>query len=472
MAYMDVIKMRTDRSALTLLFLMICVAVPGVSWGAAITITAGTEPRQTFKAFGYSIPVPDNSWIAGKVTAANREAFATQAFDDLHTKTIRWWFGPSPNVSQPGYDGVDDFKRSFVDTGITADARRHGVTYFQLAPWENSLVTNPQRYAEVLSDNILHLKNNFGVTIDATGIMNEPGAGGRQQIPKSDYLPLVKNIRAELNRRGLHSVALIGPEFASANSQAIEFANIIDADREAAAALQALASHSYNMAVTPELANLALKNGWDYWQTEAGGDAIGADASARLLNDINHAVTHWTFFIGPGAGCGEHTLLAPGCKSFTYYYLQQISNRIVPGTKIRYTKSSIDGTMTFTYGQKPHLNAAIGVRSDGKWVAAAVNMSRGGGWEHGWYYPSESHTVTIRISELSSHASVAFETCRTLHPTINQQCGETVQFQNGQATVTLRPKELITLVAQVATEPSTASGGASGSTGSSTGSPI
>jgi hypothetical protein len=109
------------------------------------------------------------------------------------------------------------------------------------------------------------------------------------------------------------------------------------------------ATHSYNMAATPDLAAYVRKNGRDYWQTEAGGDAEGNTAAARFLNDLNNRVTHWSFFIGPASGVDEQQLLSPSARSFTYYYLRHLASSFVPGTIIRHTTSSIEGEeMTYT----------------------------------------------------------------------------------------------------------------------------
>src|SRR6185437_10789806 len=84
----------------------------------------------------------------------------------------------------------------------------------------------------------------------------------------------------------------------------------IQADPDAWRALSAIASHSYNMAATPEAASRIAaadgRNTKDYWMTEASangpeapGDALqAASLASRFLNDMNHRVTHWIHFIG------------------------------------------------------------------------------------------------------------------------------------------------------------------------------
>jgi hypothetical protein len=437
---------------LLLAFLAATAAAQSAQSGSA-TLTVGSTPQQTFKGFGFSITLDDNPWVKGMVNSGNRERFDRETFNDLHVEFVRFWFSPG------GRDGLAEFKKAFVTSGAMADARRHGVRWFLLAPGrfpanteKGKTLSSVDLYAKILAEDIQDMKVHFGVTMDATGLMNEPGAAGEKVVPQALRAALVKAVRRELDRHGLKNVKLIAPETPNCGEDAVEWAKAIEADPAASAALGGFATHSYNMAATPEVAACVRKNGWDYWQTEAGGDREGNTAAARFLNDLNQRVTHWAFFIGPATSPSEQELLSPSAKSFTYYYLQQLTNAFLPGTLMRHTTSSIDGgEMVYTFGQKPHLNAAGGVRPDGKWVIGVVNDASGAkASKISSYYPAEDFDVTVKVPELAGKGAVKCDSCSSHYDNIREKCGKTAVMQSGSLKLHLRPKELITLVSQTA----------------------
>ena len=104
--------------------------------------------------------------------------------------------------------------------------------------------------------------------------------------------------------------------------------------------------------------------------------------------------------------------------------------------------------MVYTYGPKPPLQAAAGVRPDGRWVLAVVNDTPGGSdpprttWD-----PPTKYTVTFDVPELAKVPSVIFDLCRT-NPDVAMQCTETLELEYGKATFDVQSLELITLVAR------------------------
>lgn len=432
---------------------------PSLPQARPVTLTVGPEPQQTFEAFGFSITIDENPWLRGQVPAELRDEFARQTYRELNAKVVRFWFGPHEDVDAPGASGLNSFYDGFVRTGVTEEARRHGVETLLLAPWgfspsvrSDGALSDISGYAEILAGNIEHMREHWGVVIDATGVMNEPGAGDRDTIRPSDYALLMREVRGALDRRGLSNVALLGPEFASADGQAEEFARIIENEPDASGAMSAMATHSYNMAANREIAEIVARNGWQYWQTEAGSAHLSADIAARFLNDLNNGVTHWIYFIGPHSHISEHSLIAIEGgeirRAPQYDALKQITARFLPGTVMRHVRSDLDGSMVYTYGQKPHLNAAAGVRPDGRWAIGIANISIGGGWEHGYFHPPEDHDLTIEIPELRARGVAHFELCRTRDRDIAILCDETVTVENGVGTVRVHSSELVTLVAR------------------------
>ena len=144
----------------------------------------------------------------------------------------------------------------------------------------------------------------------------------------------------------------------------------LKADPAAWNALAGIASHSYNMAATPEAAKRVLGTGKQYWMTEASdngpevpGDAVrAASLASRFLNDMNHGVTHWVHFVGfevPDPNDNATRILAYTPKPFAittfqkYYYYRQLSRAFDVGAVFRASQSSLDGDMTWTYGRSP-----------------------------------------------------------------------------------------------------------------------
>ena len=73
---------------------------------------------------------------------------------------------------------------------------------------------------------------------------------------------VVKRLRRELDARGLKSVKIIAPENASSDGVLYEQVDALKNDAPAWNALSGVASHSYNMAATDDIAKrIAAPNG-------------------------------------------------------------------------------------------------------------------------------------------------------------------------------------------------------------------
>ena len=203
--------------------------------------------------------------------------------------------------------------------------------------------------------------------------------------------------------------------------------------------------------------------------TEAGGghfdgsaerDAtFAATVSARFLNDLNNGVTHWVWFIGLSHGSRDVYQKLVMCehscahgriyKNYGYHHVQQVTTSFLPGTVMRHVTSDLPDfpDMVYTYGAKPPLHAAAGLRPDGRFALAVVNDTPGlevrtASWDQPTHY-----RVTFAVPELAATPSLAFDLCRT-NPEVAVQCGETIELTNGRATIEVRSLELITLVAR------------------------
>jgi hypothetical protein len=216
-------------------------------------------------------------------------------------------------------------------------------------------------------------------------------------------------------------VTVLGPEFANADDIAIGWFDIVAGDPEALASFDALATHSYNMAALPELAERTLTHGKQYWMTEAGGGiedgsaefayTFATSAAARFLNDLNNGVTHWVWFIGLAGGTDDvyqKLVMCEGScestpriyKNYAYHYLQQISASFPPGTTMRHVTSDLPEwrDMVYSHGPKPPINAAAGLRPDGRFVLAVVNDTLGTGWEQARWDDPANYRITFQIT--------------------------------------------------------------------------
>jgi hypothetical protein len=431
-------------------------AAPAAAPGFA-TLTVGTEPQQTFAGFGFSIE-QDNPYI--DLSDRRKAEVDKLLFDDLNTRILRLWYGPGD--PQP----LRDYYQA---SGIISDALRHGGTELLLGPW--TYLGDPDRQARTIAGDIATMRNDYGIRITTTGMVNEPGAGERKVLPPQDFVPLAKAMRHELDARGLQDVKVIGPEWSAADDNPVHWFDAVAADPQALADVAGLATHSYGMAANPELAERVLAHRKQYWMTEAGGGDFNGSAevaydfaasvSSRFLNDLNEGVDHWVWFIGLSEGnrdVYQKLVMCEGrCantgriyKNYSYHHVRQITTSFLPGTVMRHVTSNLPHwkDMVWTYGPKPPLHAAAGIRPDGRWALAVVNDTPGGSAppHHSWDPPT-NYTVTFDVPELAKVPSLTFDLCRT-NAEVAMQCKETLELEYGKATFDLQSLELITLVAQ------------------------
>ena len=427
-----------------------------MTWQEA-TLTVGREPQQRFEGFGFSFE-HDNPY---RLLSEERRAEVDRLlYDELDTRILRLWYA----AGQP-----EVLRDDYLASGIIPHALAHGVTELLLAP-AGDYPGDPDAFARRIAEDIRVMRDEYGIRITTTGVMNEPDAEDWKRLPASDYVPLTIALRRELDARGLGDVKVIGPEFASADDKALRWFDTVAADPTALASFDALGTHSYNMGATPEFAERVRAHDKQYWMTEAGGghfdgsaehDAtFAASVSSRFLNDLNHGVTHWVWFIGLSEGSDDvyqKLVMCEGScadpariyKNYGYHHVQLVSAAFPPGTTMRHVTSDLPGfpDMVWTYGAKPPLHAAAGLRPDSRFALAVVNDTAGievrtASWDQPTHY-----RVAFEVPELADVPSLTFDLCRT-NPQVAVQCGDTLELTNGRATLEVRSLELITLVAQ------------------------
>lgn len=459
----------------------------------SLVVTVQPGARQVFAGLGVSL----GNWGGDyqKLTPAERDRLASLLFDGLRLRSLRLWvnldeYAPAPGRREPG-----DFRRRYVESGLIADARRHGVVDLLLAPDGMPPHLKAKRaggpadfalrddavgpYAALVAEFLARLRDEAGVTLDATGIQNEPNDLDR--IAPAQMPRLVVALRRELDRRGLRSVRIIAPEAANVDSTFHDAAAALAADPAAWSALDGLASHSYGMAATEDAARRVagpggIGNAKSYWMTEASdngpegpGDATrAASLAGRFLNDVNHRATHWVHFLGfevPDPNDDATRILAytprPLRVAFfqKYYYYRQLAATFDPGATFRASTSSAEGDMTWTYGRKPRLTVAAARNPDGTWGVGAVdftsaafrddpaapNSSSNG-------HPARSFRLTVRVEELAGSGVVPCSIRRS-GPHLTDADEGTIELVDGVATVDLGPLELVTLRTRPATTP-------------------
>ena len=454
----------------------------------AVTITVQPGARQTFRGFGAS---EFNYGVLGAGTFApltpeRRALLWRLLYHDLRLKTLRLWYDPATASSAPGKLDISGFVKSYLSSGLIADARQNGVTTLLLGPDHvppymlqnpadhSSRIRNDQigAYAALLAE-IIRQVNAQGAGMDATGIANEP-----PWFDAAQMVTAVQDLRVELDKRGLRRIMIVAPENPNNDGVTDEYLKALKADPAAWRALEGIATHSYNMASRSEEAAIVADTGKEFWITEAGGGGLAlppseqpidgleaASMASRVLNDMNHDVTRWIWFIGvmdithyPVDLDNVQRLIEfkPARAAdwylpfLKYYYLRRLSQTFDVGTVFRQSQSSLEGDMPYTYGKKPRLNAASSRNPDGSWSFALSNFTSNAFLQDTQInkdnsgYPPQNFAVTIRVPELANVGNMPFRLTRNSE-TLRDIDEGTVTMHNGVLAVSIAPLELVTL---------------------------
>ncbi len=249
-----------------------CTAV-GQTVSRSVALTVTSQPAQKLEGFGCSMvdlsktEMPDS---------ARAEMF-DWVFGDLHMNVLRLW--AEADTTHTTAQMKKDFYRTYADSGVIADAQKRGVTTLLLAPARGEKPpTEPiPEYARKLAEFIQGVKAERGIRINVTGIANEPAGFKPAQMAEA-----VRLLRRELDVRDLKDVQIICPEWASADHSALRCIAGIKAEPAAWAALRGIATHSYNMAATPEFPKTITGTDKQYWMTEASDNGNESEADVNL----------------------------------------------------------------------------------------------------------------------------------------------------------------------------------------------
>jgi len=424
----------------------------------SVSLFVQAEPHQTLQGFGCS-QVQDDP-----LPEAVRTQLFDRVFGDLKMNVLRLW------VESGDKSGVAEMKKSFLQTypdlaRLIEEARRRGIDTLLLAPARGEASPHEPMadYARKLAVFIALLKAELGVEIHVTGIANEP-----QGFTPAQVAECVRALRIALNARGLQKVGIVAPESASADETGLKMIKAIKGDPVAWAGLRGIATHSYNMAATPEFAESTAGSGKEYWQTEAGDNGHedpadvdrATETAARFLNDLNQGVTHWIWFIG-FLGSPDMSKDSDNATKLIIYDRQQ--QRIIPllkydwfrqlraafpnGSGIHSLRAEPGGTLVFSYGDKPALNAAAAQRPDGGWSLAVVNLTGvKPNTEIARFQPGTPLTVSWDVRALNDVPELTFKVSRSSATARFVPAGQAVMHA-GQITLNIAPRELLTLTA-------------------------
>lgn len=461
---------------LLLLGAALCLGLAGgcAAQNNAVTITVQPGAQQVFAGLGASIfPWTPAAVYNAQVTPAQTKEMAHLLWHDARLRSVRLWI-------HPGEEPVSYYVDGYIGTHKLPDAIAAGATDLILAPDRMPPSMNdghgfirddaiPQ-YAALLADFIAQFQAKTGILINYCGVLNEPN--DRPVKPSNAQWPvLIKALRAALDARGLHTVGIVAPESANCGADAYAVVDSIHADPVAWKDLQGIATHSYNNAATEDMARFA--QGKAYWITEAGGvtgtgEAAGdnlqaASAASRFLNDVNHSVTHWQYFIGfEQADPRDNTQrilkydIAPFRLTLLqkFFYLKQITQAFDIGAVFRHSLSSLNGEMTYTYGKKPQLNAAAARNPDGSWAIGLSNYTSPSFLDaddpkdfvmHNSGYHARILAVTVRVPELAQVKSLRFAVYRSRSRPGAAPMEYAVMHRGILTVPTVGPLELVTL---------------------------
>ncbi len=450
----------------------------------AVVITVEPAARQTFAGLGANIfPWTTSDKYKQQVSAEENAHMAQLLWHDARFRSGRLPFHPQDYMPKPGHGDIKYYVDGFYRSGKLPAAQDAGLRELILSPSDLPIWLGDGHghvkdeaiadYAALLASFIRDFKHETGVQINATGIVNEPN-DRPIKFAATQWPTMIKSLRAALDAAGLQQVKIVAPESGNCDGTAYGMVDAIKADPAAWRALDGIATHSYNMAATPEMASRAA--GKEFWITEAGGtfdgdedagDAIqAASVASRFLNDLNHGATHWQFFIGAELADprgNTDRILKYEVEPFRltvlqkYFYLKQLAETFDAGAAVRHCTSSLDGEMTYTYGKKPHIFAAAARNPDGTWGLGICNDTsptfsadddEKNFESHNSGRPAQAYTVTIRIAELAGSDGVQFAVHRS-NKNINDTPTGTISVRAGEITVPdIEPHDLMTLRSQ------------------------
>ncbi|MEM7624866.1 MAG: hypothetical protein AAF333_04480 [Planctomycetota bacterium] len=475
------------------------------SGATPVAISVDTGPRQALLGVGASELIGTHETF-GRLSEDRRQRLHEELWGGLSFNAMRLWLRLEEYAPQAGVRDLDrGFDTPYLE--MIRGAQAQGVDTFILsgdgAPdymretrWfrdhrgqlVDKVVLKPDMvddHAAALADYVLEVRETHDIHIEAVTLQNEPdSAWGDFRLYYDPALMVqgVKQLRGALDERGLSDVKIIGGETANADQTGLGMLHALRDDPVAWDALGGIATHSYNMAATPEFYDFTVADEAgrtrEYWQTEAAslgpenvGDVErGASLAARFLNDMNHGVTHWFHFIGysyddpndngshiitynPDAGPDDEGWITTYTK---YYYLQQLTDTFDIGAVFRGSDSDLESEhgMLWTYGRKPQIVSSTAQNPDGSWGIAVVNYTSDefrddpGFYADNAGYDAEAFEVTIYVDELSAYHALEFAVALSgleQDALLENEALQTLTMRHGYLRLTIDPLQLITL---------------------------
>lgn len=436
-----------------------------------VTLTVHSGERATYRGFGVNQP---EQWNRIDAIPLDERKQLIKMMADAKVKVLRIWAN--------GIDSSKDlsiakqyFEEGYIRNGFVKDYLNgaEGLILI-LSPWHwdhdkngKSVPDDVEQYADNVAELILWAKQRHGITIEFTGIANEPG-----DWPHTMVRDGIVFLRRALDKRGLESVAIVAPDYSGAKGKAKECIDTLKADSKAWNATHGISTHSYNEALTKSFSDYVVGNGKEYWQTEASEvpnipyeDYFMPTVMARFLNDLNHRASYWLYFVGFFAKSDRPQALiyydrhsGENKIHWTYKTIKQLGEALQQGAVTRYVTTSLkqkgdEPDMTYNYGQKPAINAAAARNPDGSWFLAVVNDT-GIPSEHylvqkgaSKWYPAMSYDVVFKVEELASKGDIQFRMSRSGKKNHDPAAEGTVLMSNGKIIINdLAPWDFVTLV--------------------------
>lgn len=421
------------------------------------------KPKQVFQGFGASQTRDGVLIINRDYTPDLVEKMSMQVYQKLGMNWTRLWVVSSENVGSELMKYR--FYKNYINNGLYKTLKQSGVQKFLLAParGEKAPKEPMHEYAKKLARFISDIYKERGVRIDVTGFANEPQGFQHQQISQA-----IKYLRKELDRLGMQHVGIIGPEWANADRHAANVLADLESKPEVWDALRGISTHSYTMAAIPLIEEFVLDSNKEYWMTEAGrglpkiidenpGEINEASTvAARFLNDMNHSVTHWFWFIGfghhdkhPNKDSG-HVLVKPdgsrtgGIKfNSKYFYLKQLRQTFDLGARFYAVVPPKGLRSVWSYGQKPALTLSAAKNLDGSWGIGLVNTT-GINFSNPLMQFYEAKTYSVDILLPDEVGKKKFKVYRSLPDGIRADKG-VLELKEGMLSIEISPYELVTL---------------------------
>ncbi|MBT3233854.1 MAG: T9SS type A sorting domain-containing protein [Calditrichaeota bacterium] len=307
---------------LSLCLLIFAVAFFNITYAANITLDADVE-FQTMEGWGASSNFFEER--IGRLPAENRETAFDFVYDDLGTNILCIRLYSDFQIEEGGdYNwGCMAVQRMIVNEALERgkintiwlkvssppgwmkdnnDARHAG----------NVLEEHYQNYADYLTYYVSHMRDDYGITIDAVSIFNEPGWPHNNVNYESTstspeaYRDVLKFVGQTFEENDLDDVMLIGPESGHITGDRgclNTYLPVIFADSIATSYLDKITTHQYGDQLVvygtgpadnwAGLRDLAAENSLPIWETEMfiGGNN---QATEDIVEGLKVALLMWT----------------------------------------------------------------------------------------------------------------------------------------------------------------------------------